>query len=193
MMQRAYAFDTVHDSQRVFRALLRAFANPGRVVRIDQEAAGLPGPHAAQLALACALTDSATGYCVVDCPELDDQIAQWTFGRRSPLQQADFIFVPGDCTDARVEEILDAAPTGSLEEPHRGAMIAVHVQEIGDPGVTLSGPGIDGQTDAPLQAAAIRWLRQRQAMDIEYPRGMELVFLTGDGALLAAPRLVRHR
>lgn len=190
-MRRAWLFDPVHDAQRVFRALLEAFANPGRVVRIDREAARLPGPHAAWLALACAFVDSSTGYCVLGSEELSDQIQQFTFARREQPGDSGFLFVLENCDAQRIGELLRQAPCGTLEQPHLSATIVVGVRDFEHGRVGLTGPGIDGRIDAPLDERARRWLDERVRHAAEYPCGVDLVFLSDEGALMAAPRLVR--
>ena len=42
-MRSVYEFDNVHDGQRVFRALLEAMANPGRMCDIAAEAGRFVG------------------------------------------------------------------------------------------------------------------------------------------------------
>ena len=50
-MRSVYEFDNVHDGQRVFRALLEAMANPGRMCDIAAEAGRFAGDEGGLAAL----------------------------------------------------------------------------------------------------------------------------------------------
>jgi len=186
-MQRAHEFHEVFDTQRVFRAMLDAFANPGRVVSVAEAASRLHAPHGAFLAVACTLLDNTTGFSVLGGGELSEWIPQFTFAREQGPEDAAFLFV---LEKADPDALLSRVCLGTLEEPHLGATVIVCVEALAGC-QKLRGPGVNGSIDAPLDAYGAAWLFARERLGAEYPCGADLVFMTDGGGLMAAPRLVR--
>lgn len=55
----------------------------------------------------------------------------------------------------------------------------------------LTGPGVKGSIFIHLPQTGTRWLKIRQEMEIEFPCGVEIYFLTPEGELMAVPRKVK--
>lgn len=189
-MRRAHAFHDTYDTQRVFRALLAAFANPGRVQTIAEPAAGLNTPCRAYLALACTLLDSTTSYCVLGDEDLSTLIHQFTFAKPAPLEDSGFVFVGEQCRAEEMAALLALVPRGTPEEPHLGATVFLRLETM-EGALDLAGPGIETIATAPLPGYAESWLAAREAAALEYPCGVDFVFLTDAGELVAVPRLVK--
>ncbi len=185
---RKHTFDEVFDSQKVYRLLLTAFANPSQMVSIREYADKLFGQQPEMLALAFTLLDNEVSFAVCGCDALSDDIAFLTLSSQDSAQNADYIFV----TDAaQLEAAVTAAKCGTLRDPHKSATLIV--KNSGNPIVPLdiSGPGIPGTvrimgTDTVNTAIALR-----DAQNYEYPQGIDLLFVSEDGNLFAVPRLVR--
>ena len=191
-MKRANEFDAVMDCQAVFRLILEAASNPGRVVDISATAARLQSADGVALALAATLVDNETAFAAVGNDGLSREIELITGGRATPTNDAGYLFVEQTLDDGQIGALLERVPCGTLEEPHRAATVFVRVGGFPDePGVRLAGPGIGGSIRAPLCGYALRFLVQRAALALEYPCGIDLVLYTGDGRLLAVPRLVK--
>lgn len=190
-MRRAHEFYEVYDTQLVFRSLMEAFANPGRAVSIKEPASRLNLPHGVCMVLAMALLDNTTTFFVAGADALVPVIEQYTFARPAPAAQSAFLFVMEPCDEDAAYALLFCTPCGTLEEPHLGATVIVRIPTLTG-GVTLKGPGINGTIEAPLGEEGRLWLKSRDRVGAEYPCGVDLVFLTDEGALLAVPRLVRQ-
>jgi alpha-D-ribose 1-methylphosphonate 5-triphosphate synthase subunit PhnH len=191
-MKRAHDFDSVLDCQEVFRKILEAFANPGRVVDISASAKKLSTTLAAYIAVAAALIDNETAFCVVGDAVLSELVQQFTYGRAADLSRSDYVFSLCLCDSEQIRSILSSVPAGTMADPHASGTVLVRVETFEEKaGCRLKGPGIDGETVAPLGAYAAKWLKARRDLGIEYPCGVDLAFLTDDGRIMAAPRLVQ--
>jgi alpha-D-ribose 1-methylphosphonate 5-triphosphate synthase subunit PhnH len=192
MMKKAHDFDFVFDCQEVFRKLLEAFSNPGRIVDISTNADRLNTSYRACLAVAATLIDNETAFCVIGSDELADLVQQFTYARSVALEESDFVFVTNKCECFQMDGILSSAPSGSMEEPHKSGIVLVRMEEFSPaPGCALKGPGINGEIQAPLGPYAEAWLKARRAAAHEYPCGVDIAFITDEGQIVAAPRLVQ--
>lgn len=190
-MKKAHEFDFVLDCQAVYRKLLEAFANPGRPVDIADCAAKLPAPLGAHLAVAITLVDNETTCCVIGNDELSGVVRELTGGRSETMEKSSFVFVQPRCDNGQIASILAAVPAGTMVEPHTSCTVFVRVAGFcGEPGCTISGPGIAGTLCAPIGLYAEKWLNTRHGLELEYPCGIDLAFITDDGRILAVPRRV---
>ncbi|MDR1950148.1 MAG: phosphonate C-P lyase system protein PhnH [Spirochaetaceae bacterium] len=208
-MKTKHSFDTVHGSQEVFRILLEALSNPGRIMdlgsREDQFAA-----RGRWLALALTLLDNETGFFWDGDAETGEEIRFLTGAAALPPAEADFVFLPapaeGPPGPAGVEaaRFLSQVKQGTHIDPHNSAILFIAANERyaaennGDeknngekPGeaLYLTGPGIPPQgRRIDLSPAEAAWRRARDERGFEYPCGVELVFLREDRSLLALTR-----
>ena len=188
-MKQLHTFDEVLDSQKVFRRLLDAMANPGRRCGIRQQSEKLFGGEAEFLALAMTLLDASVSFCVPENPELTEQIILLTHARPAPVEQADYLFVT---RAEQLAQMIESVKEGTLENPHSSATLLVKVPQ-GQPerAVLISGPGVDGQAEISVPPAVMDAARLRDQQEYEYPQGIDLIFLLPAGELLCLPRLVR--
>lgn len=181
--------DTVFDSQRIFRATLRAFANPG-----------------APLTLACAIEPPAqlmTASAAFLLSTLDFETPLWL--QQSPGEVDDYLrFHCGApivreaassrfalITDAAAMPDLSAFDAGSAEYPDRSATLVVQVPRFhGGRRVRLSGPGIPEPVH--IEPAGLRpdfwgqWRRNTAA----FPCGVDVLFVCG-AQIAGMPRTTR--
>jgi phosphonate C-P lyase system protein PhnH len=199
----------VHGAQGMFRILLEALANPGRVLSIRQYAV----QFAAQgrwLAPALTLLDKGTGFYWDGDAETGEEIRFLTGAPRSALEDADFVFLsrgksgglspegagrpPAGQGQTEAARILSRVRRGTHIDPHLSALLFAAAGE-GDagktPGETLSlkGPGIppEGRIIGLFPGEAA-WCRAREEQGFEYPCGVELIFLRDDDSILALTR-----
>lgn len=214
-----HSFDEVSDAQQVFRLILTAVSNPGRIVNIRPSADKLYGDERPLLAVAMTLLDNEVSFNVCGSQELSDEIISLTLSRKEKLEDADYIFV----TDpARLEGAITGAKCGTLQDPHKSATLIVKVdgegsgstaagrgaaagtcgQDDGGEGLSaddggktcvlrLSGPGIKGTVEFPVAELVKTALDIRDGQFYEYPQGTDMIFISNDGDLFAVPRLTR--
>jgi alpha-D-ribose 1-methylphosphonate 5-triphosphate synthase subunit PhnH len=187
-------FDMVHGTQELFRILLEALANPGRVLNFRHLAARFAG--AGQwLAPARTLLDSGTGFYWDGDPQTGEEIRFLSGAPQVSLEEADFVFVSGGAAAAG---ILGRVKGGTHLDPHDSALLFITAGKNGggtrsggngkEP-VGLKGPGIppEGRTICLSPGEAL-WCRARETRGFEYPCGVELIFLREDGSLMALTR-----
>jgi alpha-D-ribose 1-methylphosphonate 5-triphosphate synthase subunit PhnH len=185
-MKKAFLFDTVFDAQAVYRLLLEAYANPGRVVNIKAYADKF-GETAIPLCIAVTLLDNETTFTAPCDSTLSERVATVTMARIVELGAADYVF-----TDEKAAAALVAqAKCGTLSEPHLSATIVVLADSLaGEPDAVFSGPGVDGEIRVHLGKTLLSTVKERDAQGYEYPTGVDLLFADGAGNLLALPRKI---
>lgn len=181
--------DPVHDSQRVFRAVLQAVAQPGRAVNLP---ACPPGPRPLEpgaAAIALALLDLDTPVWVQDD---EGAVADYLrFHCGCPLT--------GDPAQARFAVITDPVnmpelacfAAGSPEYPDLSATLVVQVNGFtGARPVRLTGPGIREEATLALCGVRPGFWREMQGNHALFPCGVDLLFVNAH-QLVALPRSVR--
>lgn len=185
--------DPTMEGQRVFRAVLDAFAHPGRPYRIA-------GPAQAPDAL-------GTGLAAVALTLFDEDVSVWL--HRTPAAHPDVTSYLAFHTGARVTNepgsanfvvatpdtlpALDALALGTDEAPHQSATVVLDARTPGAGArLTATGPGIDGriEIDAPWapEGFSAAWTRNGAL----FPRGVDLL-VVHDDSVVALPRTTRLR
>ena len=183
-------FDMVFDIQHAYRQVVHAFAYPGEIVSLKQEAdrleAGLPC-RAATGVLLYMLLDADTSFHAVEEEQLRDSIARLTYCQSCSLETAAHVIVTGKHRD-RLCEIMQKVQTGTLEDPHLGATLLVECDSLqeGDE-LILRGPGIPhAHTIAsPLNSD---WVEVRALVNEEFPLGFDMLLIDADANCMALPR-----
>ena len=167
-MNTLHNFDEVFDTQRVFRKLLEAMSNPGRIVSVSEEKDRLFGDFPSFLAVAMTLIDNEVSFSAAGNKELKQDIMLVTLSPEADTRTADYIFV----TDTDIlPEILEKAKFGTLSDPHCSATIII--RDNGE--------------------KCINALELRDAQNYEYPQGVDMIFISDSGDITAVPRLVKRR
>ncbi len=164
--------------QQVFRALMGSMSRPGRLENIAILTEG-DSPIRGVLAT---LLDAEVSFCDhVDLLDAND----WPLlqAEKKPVEQAQYILCRGD-QSPDFEPML-----GSLSSPELSATIVLKVASVseGDCQLTLSGPGIDGQTKASLKGFHSDWLTQRTQWNSAFPLGVDFI-LVDEKQVFALPR-----
>jgi len=188
-LTKKHNFDVVFDSQKVFRLVLGAMSNPARIVTIKAHADQLFGEHPVFLALAMTLLDNEVSFNTCENRALSDEIASLTLAGREPIEAADFIFI---CEENDIKDVIENAKCGTLADPQKSATVLI--QNDGEPAcqMTLFGPGIDGQLEILVPWVVKDAMELRDTQNVEYPQGIDLIFVSDNGELFAIPRLVRE-
>ncbi len=184
--------DTVLNSQEIFRALMDAMANPGRVVSVGDLAIA-PSPLTSVTAsIAATLFDhDASVWCDKPILASDDAIGWLKFHTGLVVtgnpSEADFALI----SDVEAMPSFDSFAKGTSEYPDRSTTLILQIADFDGPQkLTLKGPGIkDIEVFAPSQLPKMfmeQWAANRGA----FPRGVDLIF-AGQGALAALPRTTR--
>ena len=181
--------DPAHDSQRLFRAVLDAFAHPGSIVALPQT----PGPaeplSRAATAFLLTLVDRDTPLWLapgLDTPSLRDFVRFHT-GAPIANQPADALFAVVPAASA---PRLDGFAVGSDPYPDRSATVIVEVPSLGGgPVRAWRGPGIDGSAKVAVAGLADSFWSEWAANRALFPCGVDVVFTTGSD-LLALPRSI---
>jgi alpha-D-ribose 1-methylphosphonate 5-triphosphate synthase subunit PhnH len=188
-------FDTIFDSQKIFRILLDAFAHPGKVVKISNLKIAPPSNISkASAGVLFTLLDHEVGFAVSTSNEKQkEEIEEYfiinTGSRLKSLESADFILMLGALTK------LEKIKKGSLDYPDQGATIVYSVEEIGEGNpegdsvsLTLAGPGINGKRYLALKGLKKQEVIKIMEVNKEFPLGVDFVFTDKEDRLFALPR-----
>ena len=187
-MKQLHTFDDVFDTQKIFRLLLEAMANPSRMVSIRQAQEKLYGSRKEMLALAMTLLDKNTSFTTFHHEELDEQIVLLTHGEKQETEQADYIFVT---RPEQLEEAFGKAKRGTLENPHASATLLILYEDRERKPYCISGPGVDGNVIFDGPALLEEAFRLREEQEYAYPQGTDMIFVSEEGKLFCIPRMVK--
>jgi len=179
-------------------------SNPTRVVNIKEYAIklfgdyqDLPGRNPSAvfttrritfLAVAMTLLDNEVSFNAFKNQSLTDEIVSLTLAKRENIEAADFIFI----NELKyVGYAIENAKSGTLADPHKSATIIIQNDDEPSCCLTLSGPGIDGQIEIAATQTVRDAITMRATQNYEYPQGIDLIFVSGNGDLFAIPRLVK--
>jgi len=187
-LTKKHSFDLVFDSQNVYRLTLKALSNPGEVVSIFKHADKLYGDFPAFLSVAMTLLDNEVSFHVCGSDSLTDEISSLTHAQPEAIEAADFIFV---CDSNDLKLAIENAKYGTLNDPHKSALIIIQNDSERSLHTTLSGPGIDGQSEHELTQTARDAIMIRDSLNHECPQGIDFLFISSLGEMFAIPRLVK--
>ena len=183
--------DPVLDSQRVFRGVLDAMANPGRVIAIAPEGPPLPPLNGASLAICLALMDLETPIWLDAAGRTTDVMTHLRFhcGCRIVDEPAHARFAL--VVDAMEMPALDRFDAGTDEYPDRSATVIVQARTlIAGAGRRLAGPGIESEASLAAGGLAVGFWPDFRANRERFPRGVDVLLTTG-GSVAALPRTTR--
>lgn len=179
----------IHRMQRAFRAVMNAFAQPGTVVDLRDDAIDAMGAREPLMTLVRLFVDQAvTFYCCDD--DFAERVSFETKARRSGCSEALFVVAPRavSVADAGVAE----AGAGTLVSPEKGATVFVECCRVsatpdeGLKGFELSGPGVKDVNR--FWTDSDEWACVREGRHDEYPLGVEMILVDGGGRVVVVPR-----
>jgi len=181
-------FNTVHDTQQIYRKLIEASSFPGRIQSIAYISEKIDFQEFCPshlLALCITLMDGeSTFYC--DQRDMAQEISYLTYCRSVDIEDADFVIL----SDSRFSsDNMSSVKKGTLRDPHLGATVLWQVESL-DSGSTysLTGPGIKDSTDINIQTSSKQWIELREDINKEFPLGIDLFLLDSQGRLMVIPR-----
>lgn len=187
-MKKKHQFDEVFDGQSVFRTILEVMSNPGRECSIAKQAGKMYGEYNICLAIAMTLLDNETTFYTEE-EQLAEEISLLTLAKKVEKEEADFFFLTGK---SQVDSCIPQAKTGTLENPHKSCTCIVLTEEEPTVSLTIQGPGVKDQMELSVSSLVKHTLDKRDAQHYEYPKGVDVLFVTKQGRILGIPRLVKE-
>jgi alpha-D-ribose 1-methylphosphonate 5-triphosphate synthase subunit PhnH len=166
------------DAQRIFRMLLTALSEPGRVMSVEPACAPPPPLDPAAAAIVLALCDGDTPVWLA--PHLAQAADFIRFQTGAPitgaLQSASFVV-----TDHGRRPPLAGLNQGTPEYPDRAATLILSVPALEEGiGWRLSGPGIAGCRSLRVHGIDAAFVAEWQATQARFPLGVDVVFCARD-------------
>ena len=183
------AFDVIFESQRIFRALLDAMANPGRIITLPEISIKPPAANRYPLLLLMTLLDHEVSFCVMGGAQtqVTEYLKTNTGSKESRLENSDFILVYGGSSHG----LIQGARVGTLKYPDESATVIYDIDSIGDDGedilLELSGPGIADKRKVGASGIEKNEIGDVLAMQ-DYPLGLDLIFSDKAGRIVCIPR-----
>ena len=183
--------DPVHQSQRAFRALMSAMAEPGRVFALPAPL-DPPAPLTPELAaLALTLADFETPLFLDAALAASAPVRGFlAFHTGAPLTAEPATAHFALLRDAAAMGDLAAFAQGEPDYPDRAATVILAVDEMGAGPLILEGPGIAGRRAFGAAPLPGDFAARLAANHRGFPLGVDLV-LVAPGRVAALPRSVR--
>lgn len=161
--------------QHAYRQLMQAFANPGQIETLSEDAL---------LLTLATLLDGATSLADVHGLISALDLARLETVNDAP-ETAHFILADGT-------QVPEFSPClGTLESPEGGATLLLTVAAFNHgASYTFSGPGVDGARNITVQGLNPAWLDSRESWNAAFPMGVDIVLLAGK-QVMALPRTTR--
>lgn len=185
-MKKLHDFDETFDSQKMFRIILEAMANPTRTLSIKLFADKLPGESPEFLSIAMTMLDNEVSFNACGNEQLAKQIILLTQSTEDKIENSDFIFV-SDMD--KLEDVIKKAKSGTLSDPHGSATIIIENDDNNDVELNLFGAGIDGVVSFKTSDIVRKAIKIRDSKEYEYPQGLEFIFVSKQGNMFCIPRL----
>lgn len=184
--------DPVFDSQKAFRAVMRAMARPGSVERVSSDLVPPAPLTVAATAVCLALADFETPlWLSPSLASAEDVGAFLRFHSGAPVARE-----PAQAAFAMVDVMRDALDLsafaqGVAEYPDRSATVVLLCGSIADgPDDAIAGPGIQGERRFAFSPRPADFTGQWSRNRAGFPLGVDLIVTAGD-SLACLPRSVR--
>jgi alpha-D-ribose 1-methylphosphonate 5-triphosphate synthase subunit PhnH len=180
-------------SQRIFRAVLQALAQPGSRHRLPPGGLKAPvGLSAGAAALALTLVDFETPLWLDPALAAAENVADYLkfhTGARiaADAARAAFAIASGPTRLPRLKTFA----LGTLGDPDRSTTLILDVEGLATgSGWRLTGPGIAGATHFEAIGFGPELLAERRALEPLLPRGLDILLVAGD-EIAGLPRSTR--
>lgn len=178
----------VEAAQRVFRTLLTALSEPGRILALPPCCAPPEGLDPAAAAAVLALADGDTPLWLD--PSARAAASYMRFHTGAPIvgtEEAALFLLAA----AKHRPALSQLQAGTPEYPDRSATLILSVEDLVEgEGWHLSGPGIAGTRRLLVRGLDERFAEEWRASHARFPLGVDVVFAARD-RLAALPRSTR--
>jgi alpha-D-ribose 1-methylphosphonate 5-triphosphate synthase subunit PhnH len=185
--------DLVHDIQKSYRKVLNCMARPGVIESIKEVSEKVDMNIdflKSTLVIMFMLLDAEVSFKIISKNERDltNIVNQLTYAKASDAEAADFVFVLRDAAPEDIELAFRDAKLGDLIDPHKSATIIVEVDEVSnEKALALKGPGIEEINYVKITALG-NWIEAREQKNIEYPLGVDTIFIDKGSNILCLPR-----
>lgn len=182
--------DPAHENQRIFRAILLTMSRPGTVTVLGNWPKPPKGMHPAAAAVCLALVDMDTPLWIDPAAPSDIQtFLRFQCGCPIPKEPGKGSF--GLILDGNKLPDLDKFHPGDIEYPDRSATLIIQVESINvGHGVTLTGPGINGDTQLQVKGLHTDFWQILQQNNRRFPLGYDVI-LTTETEIVSLPRTVQ--
>jgi alpha-D-ribose 1-methylphosphonate 5-triphosphate synthase subunit PhnH len=180
--------DPAHDSQRFFRAVLEAYAHPGRILPLHEPPQATGPLSRAATAVLLTLVDRDTPLWLAPSLATPDASDALRFHTGAPLvdDRARAAFAVLTAADAS----LDGFAVGTDRYPDRSATLIVEVPSLNHgPATVWRGPGIADSASVAVAGLPGRFWSEWAANRALLPCGVDIVFAAGS-EVLALPRSI---
>lgn len=188
-MKKIHSFDEVHDSQQMFRLILKAMSNPLKKVSIQKYANKLFGGSKAFLAIAFTLLDNEVSFYTFHNEIFEGSVVSLTLAQQGDCKHADFVFADGK---ENLIYAIQNAKCGTLVDPHKSATIIAKISSSEDAMLKMYGAGIDESIELLTDPVVVEAIDIRDQMCFEYPQGIDLIFVDEQDCLFSVPRLTKR-
>jgi alpha-D-ribose 1-methylphosphonate 5-triphosphate synthase subunit PhnH len=183
--------DAIHDSQAVFRSIMRAMSQPALPVSLPTSLAPPSPLIASAAAILIALADFETSIWL-DAPLAGSdavcRFAGFHTGARLVGDPAEAHFALASTPQSMPR--LAALSQGTPEYPDRSTTLVVQVAGFGAAGLVLTGPGIRTVRQFSFRGMPGGFKEQLVSNRAQFPCGVDIV-LAGPAQIAALPRSVR--
>ena len=183
--------DPGRDSQRVFRSVMRALAEPARPVPLQYAIAPPDGLSTGAAAVLLTLADFETTFWLDEpaakVAAIGDYLRFHT-GARLVGAASDATFAV--ITDPVRMPALATFAQGTHEYPDRSTTLIIDAAQLDDRGWTCRGPGIDGTRTFGVARLASTFVAQWEENGAGFPLGVDIVFVAGR-SIAGLPRTTR--
>jgi alpha-D-ribose 1-methylphosphonate 5-triphosphate synthase subunit PhnH len=180
----------IHQDHATFRVVLQAMSHPGTSCQLPIQVS-VTGEYTPLIQLLSCLMDNEVSFTIVgdDGGSLAADLSLRTGSAQVDIDKSDFVIATRGTTSGQLSRIK----RGTLEYPDGGATLVYMVDEIAGEGgeAVLSGPGVNGTVRPLLTGLAISELRGLREINIEYPLGVDAIFLDTNGRIACIPRSTR--
>ncbi|MET1029138.1 MAG: phosphonate C-P lyase system protein PhnH [Dongiaceae bacterium] len=178
----------VRDAQQIFRGVLTALSEPGRVLLLsDLPDSGLP-LGAASLGVLLTLADGDTPLWLDDRATAAASYLRFHTG--APVVDSKSVARFALIADAQHCPRLDEFAAGSEDYPDRSATLIIEVARLAEQGpITFRGPGIPDRRNLTIEALPPDFLAAWSANRALFPRGVDVI-LTCGAEIVGLPRRV---
>lgn len=178
----------VEGAQRIFRTLLGALSEPGRVLELPRCCAPPEGLDPAALAAVLALCDGDTPLWLDAAARVAASYIRFHTGAPIAANLGDALFL---LAEARHRPPLALLRPGTPEYPDRSATLILAVEDLREgEGWRLSGPGIAGARRLEVVGLDEGFAAEWRANHARFPLGVDIVFAARD-RVAGLPRSTR--
>ncbi|KPU42592.1 alpha-D-ribose 1-methylphosphonate 5-triphosphate synthase subunit PhnH [Oxobacter pfennigii] len=188
--------DLVYDIQQSYRKVLNCMSRPGLIENINEQSEKIDiytNFYSSTLLLMFMLLDAEVNFYIVteDESEIKKIVNQLSYAKSTDIKDADFIFILNDARAEQIEEAFLNAKTGTLMDPQKSATIIFETKGLkNEEGLILKGPGIKDEAYAKIDAKS-NWINYRDKKNIEYPLGIDIIFVDVDSNIMCLPRTTK--